>query len=315
MSMYMGKKDGAYGREEVEQRAEAWFNSYDTSRSVKVYANPDEKERIRREIFKDVISKIDGVRSRRVTFLRVAAMLLLFSGMSLFVFKYWSVVQPQSVHLAWNMYKATGRLPRSIKLPDSSTVILKPGASLSIPSNFNRTIRIAKLINGEAFFDVKRNLKKPFIVQFGQLSVKVLGTAFTVEDDKLSNRKIVAVAHGLVQVSDGSRILSLLTKGKRLQYRNGTRQFFIDHVAASLVGCWSKNTIELNDAPFNQLAETFKALYGKGLNTHEGGIRTSHFTLTLYKKQQASAILKIIGRTHGLKFYEEDGKITLTKRK
>ena len=315
MSVYMGNNKGASGRRGEEQQANAWFNSYNKSRDVKVYANEADKQRIKTEIFNNVSAEIgsSNIRQLKVAILRVAAVLALISSVGLLIYRS-NGVQHQ-VNIAWNTFEATGKNPRSVLLADSSTVVLKPGAKIAIPSNFNKTGRMAKLLTGEAFFEVKRNPKKPFIVQSGELSIKVLGTAFTVRDDKKLNRRQVAVAHGKVEVSNRLGVLSLLTKGRRIKYLNATGRFSLDSVAASRVGMWSQSQVELNHVSFTELAETFEAVYGKELVARDGRIMESRFTLSIDGQQQAYTTLRIIAKTHGLYFEEQDEKVTLTYQK
>jgi transmembrane sensor len=315
MSVYMGNKEGAKGRSHEEQQAEAWFQNFKVSRPVKVYADEESKERIKSEIFKGISLEIDRIKVKRLNILRVAAMLVLFSSVGLVLFKYRTSARPPQAYTTWSTFKATGKLPRLIVLADSSTVTLKSGSTLSVPSNFNSSNRVTKLLSGEAFFEVKRNPKKPFIVQLGKFNVKVLGTAFTVQDDKKLNRKVVAVAHGTVQVSNNAKVLSLLTKGQRMKFINTDQKFDLDKVTPSMVALWSQNQIDLSHASFADLTETFEAFYGKELVTNDRRIQESLFTLVINKKQQASAILKIIGKTHGLYFEEKDEKIILAYQK
>jgi transmembrane sensor len=66
-----------------------------------------------------------------------------------------------------------------IVLPDSTTVALFPASKLSYGQDFNTTHRTIYL-SGEASFDVKRNIKKPFLVYANKVVTKVLGTQFVV---------------------------------------------------------------------------------------------------------------------------------------
>lgn len=67
-----------------------------------------------------------------------------------------------------------------IVLPDSSTVWLNAGSTISYSSDFNHSARSVKL-EGEAFFDVTTNAKKPFVVKTSHLNVIALGTQFNVK--------------------------------------------------------------------------------------------------------------------------------------
>ena len=67
-----------------------------------------------------------------------------------------------------------------IILPDSSIVWLNAGSKISYSNNFNRDERTIKL-EGEGYFDVKSDPRKPFIVQTPHLNVRALGTIFNVK--------------------------------------------------------------------------------------------------------------------------------------
>ena len=66
-----------------------------------------------------------------------------------------------------------------ITLQDGTQVWLNAQSTLTYPSHFSRKNREVK-ITGEAFFDVAKDRKKPFIVSTQNVHVKVLGTQFNV---------------------------------------------------------------------------------------------------------------------------------------
>lgn len=72
-----------------------------------------------------------------------------------------------------------GSRTRSI-LPDGTTVWLNAGSKLFYDENFTGPIRDVKL-EGEAFFDVARDAKHPFVVHTSGIDIKVLGTIFNVK--------------------------------------------------------------------------------------------------------------------------------------
>ena len=60
-----------------------------------------------------------------------------------------------------------------IQLPDSSTVYLAGGSKLIYPERFSGNTREISL-QGEAFFEVTKNPKKPFIIHTGDVQTRVL---------------------------------------------------------------------------------------------------------------------------------------------
>ena len=74
-----------------------------------------------------------------------------------------------------------------IQLPDGSKVTLNRHSQLSYPETFNKE-RIVKL-NGEAYFEVSKNPKKPFRVKANGVTIRVLGTHCSVSVSNNANGK------------------------------------------------------------------------------------------------------------------------------
>ena len=72
-----------------------------------------------------------------------------------------------------------GSKPVMIVLSDGSNVWINVASSLKYPTAFMGRERKVE-ITGEAYFEVKHDAKMPFIVQHGDVAVKVLGTHFNV---------------------------------------------------------------------------------------------------------------------------------------
>ncbi len=112
---------------------------------------------------------------------------------------------------------AVGEEPKRFQLDDATEVELTPGSQLILSSDFNAVDRQVTL-KGEAFFNVERNVSKPFIVHTEQVAVTVLGTSFTVrasevvvrtgkvavENHKNTLDKVWLNAHEKALLSDGS---------------------------------------------------------------------------------------------------------------
>ena len=104
-----------------------------------------------------------------------------------------------------------------IYLPDSTKVWLNQTSALSYDDHFGQTQRSVTL-HGEAFFDVKRDTSKPFIIATKDAEVQVLGTSFNVKSSDLTDQPTeVAVVSGEVAFMQKGNKQSrvLLRKGER----------------------------------------------------------------------------------------------------
>jgi ferric-dicitrate binding protein FerR (iron transport regulator) len=91
-----------------------------------------------------------------------------------------------------------------IILPDGSTVWLNAGSRLIYNKNFDAAIREVELM-GEAYFDVKKDPGRPFVIHAQKMNIKVLGTAFNVKSypgDKSSETSLI---RGLIEVTMNDR--------------------------------------------------------------------------------------------------------------
>lgn len=85
-------------------------------------------------------------------------------------------------------------------LPDSSIVWLKPQASLSYDREFLKNTRDLSF-EGEAFFEIAKNAKHPFVIHAPGIITKVLGTTFNIIAYPDMNTSKVSVKSGKVMVS------------------------------------------------------------------------------------------------------------------
>ncbi len=92
-----------------------------------------------------------------------------------------------------------GSRSRSL-LPDGTTVWLNAGSKLHYENDFNGSSREVRL-EGEAFFDVVKQVDRPFIVHTSGIDIRVLGTAFNVKSYPEDKTVETTLYRGLVQVS------------------------------------------------------------------------------------------------------------------
>lgn len=135
---------------------------------------------------------------------------------------------------------------KEVVLPDGTIVILNAASSIEYPSEFGEDKRIVAL-NGEAFFNVERNVEKPFEVRTEHLTTIVLGTSFNVNAYPESNDIKVSVTSGKVKVHNAKKMNALLIKNQQIKYNyvSGAvikeRNISINDIA------WKDNIILLND--------------------------------------------------------------------
>ncbi len=101
-----------------------------------------------------------------------------------------------------------------IKLPDGTQVWLNAASSLRYPVRFSKGGNRTVVLTGEAYFEVAKDSKHPFIVKTANQEVKVLGTHFNVNSYADESAVQTTLLEGRVQVSSHNQKL-LLAPGEQ----------------------------------------------------------------------------------------------------
>ncbi len=154
---------------------------------------------------------------------------------------------------AW-VYSTAVAETRSVSLPDGSVLSLSPMTQLNVV--FSDKLRQVVLVNGEAFFDVAPNPRRPFEVSSGYTRVRVLGTQFNVNSNAYG--VTVSVEEGLVQVkgvgipgrSDSQK---KLTAGQRVLVSQERGIGRLQRIDPDSAGAWRRDVRSYQSMPLNQV--------------------------------------------------------------
>lgn len=100
----------------------------------------------------------------------------------------------------FNEIKVSLGTKTKVQLPDGSKVWVNSDSKLSYPEAFKGHTREIYL-EGEAYFDVVKDSKHPFIVHTSGIDIRVLGTAFNVKAYKAESTIEATLVHGLIEVT------------------------------------------------------------------------------------------------------------------
>lgn len=128
-------------------------------------------------------------------------------------------------------------------LPDGSKVWLNAASKLRYPKKFLTSQRNVEL-DGEAYFEVARNEKQPFIVKTPNEQVEVLGTHFNINsysEDKVSK---VALVEGKVKVATHSQS-KILQPGQQSRLKN--QQMDVQEVNTEEIIAWKNGEFAFNN--------------------------------------------------------------------
>lgn len=199
---------------------------------------------------------------------------------------------------------------KGIILPDGSIVMLNNCSSIRYPNKFiagNRAVEI----QGEAFFQITKDKKHPFIVHANEGRVKVLGTSFNIKaykDDRLFS---VSVETGKVEVNVKESFMQLLPNECLIYDKeNGNILKRKDNVEQ--ITSWMQGGLYFNNTPIQSIILELERIYGCKIELDAN----CTFEETLFGEhdnQSLDAVLKSIEYSTGIKNRKENERIILYK--
>jgi len=199
-----------------------------------------------------------------------------------------------------------------VHLPDGSTVLLNDNSSLKYDQNsFNSKTREVTL-TGEAFFDIKHNEKKPFIVHTGKIQTRVLGTAFNINAKNSSKNIEVTVARGKVQVGDTEKVYGVITPNQQIKVNKTTLSFEQNNISAAIVTEWKSNYLILDDINMTEAAALISQKYKVQILIQNEKIKNCRITASFLNEEDLDHVLKVISSVIETEYhYNKAGTVIL----
>lgn len=146
-----------------------------------------------------------------------------------------------------------------IILPDGSQVWLNAGSSLRFPVSFAAAARSVEL-EGEGYFEIKRDAARPFVVHTDAARVKVLGTHFNVSAYKEDKEWTTTLLEGAVEVSSKNGDRAMLRPGQQASLSDDKRiNLQAVDVAASVA--WKNGYFDFRRASLSDIMKQFSRWY------------------------------------------------------
>ncbi len=253
-------------------------------------------------------SKSKEFRIKRVPIMRVAAVviiLLSFSFIGYFIFN--SNQEQLIIAETTNLDDV-----KEVKLPDGTIVFLNSDTKLAYPEEFKDNIREVK-VKGEAFFQVKRNPSKPFIVHTNDANIKVLGTSFNV-NTKFDNSKVeVTVKTGKVQLfsKKDTKETAFLEAGDLGTYENESVTKIRNTEENYLA--WKTRNLNYKSEKLSKIVKDLNRLYKVNIEFDSRNIGNDEIGGLNFQNLPLDSILEIVCHIHRLNITKTKDKIILSK--
>jgi len=202
---------------------------------------------------------------------------------------------------------------------DGTHVWLNSDSRLRFPVNAGLTNREVNL-EGEAYFDVARNEKKPFIVHTGGIDIHVLGTSFNVQSYPDMDQTETTLVEGSLEIHNQNReVLATLNPGEQLTYTRSSQSAALNKVDTNPYQAWRDGKLIFRDKSLGEIAGNLERWYNVTLVFTDEKIKNYRFTGTILKYKPFDQILQAIRLTTPIRYQirvlpESSNVVTLYSR-
>lgn len=191
-----------------------------------------------------------------------------------------------------------------LELPDGTIVWLNSATSLKFPTQFIGKERVVS-VDGEAYFEVEKDKKRPFIVKTQFADIAVLGTHFNVssydEDDFFST----ALLEGSVRLKAINKSVANVTlkpgqKGNLI--KDGDSPISVKTVDVNQEIAWKEGQFFFKKETLGAIIKKLSRWYKVDFKLDDKSIAYFTFTGVAQKEQPVEYLLDIISNTSKVKY-------------
>jgi ferric-dicitrate binding protein FerR (iron transport regulator) len=261
-------------------------------------ARPDARvwEKLQKRIAQPVTHPMFSRPSRYVA----AATVLVLVGSSVFWFGHRKEgAKEDAIAKNRNQYTTQPGSKSKLELPDGTQVWLNGNSRLSVGNGSFGSATREVYLSGEAFFDVARNERSPFIIHTGTIDITVLGTAFNVKAYPGEKNVETALVRGLIEITthnDPDRRIMLKPNEKiiiptdtmiaRTPTTTQTIAPAVYAITALHTGktgilpetVWMQRKLEFDNEPFSELAPKMEEWFDIKIKFGSEAVRNKRFS-------------------------------------
>lgn len=271
---YLGKEDAIGNEQKVEQAVKHLFQRLDQEKKIR-----------NRRLF---------VR-HCMQWAAVVFAVFLLSGVG------YKIYQRNNLEVDSMVMVATSDQVKNLLLPDGTKVWLNRNTTLKYPQNFvgdNRQV----YLEGEGYFEVRKNREKPFIVQSSAMQVEVLGTVFNFKTGKDGRKVAATLLSGSVKVKGNhGEGMIVLSPGQQAELDRKKNSLTVKPADPG-IEIWHSSTFELKQTGIFTLCRILEEAYNVKIILSPEVDRRKTYSGPLKKKETVGATLDLIKTSLGIEY-------------
>jgi fecR protein len=199
----------------------------------------------------------------------------------------------------------------SLMLADGTSVILNSETRVRFPNSFTGAERKI-FLSGEAYFNVARDEKRPFLVEFLGGTVRVLGTRFNVKA-YMNQSTYATLVSGKVEVVSG-RDSVVLKPGELCEIVAADRSLSVREADLMTVLAWKNGDFVFKNASLEQVMDELARWYDAEIVYDSSEFRGMKFHIYMDRAKTLEEALDVISKMGEITYKIEGKKVIIDKR-
>ena len=198
-------------------------------------------------------------------------------------------------------------------LPDGTLVWLNAGSRMTYSQGFGVDNRKVEL-EGEGYFEVKRNEKIPFFVKTKDLQLQVLGTKFNFRDYPEDHEVVVSLLEGKVGLNNLLREEkeAVLSPDERAVLNKAKGLLTVESVTASNASQWTDGYLFFDEELLPDIAKELERSYNVKIHIANDSLKTFRFYGNFVRREQnIQEVLEALASTEKMQYKIEERNITI----
>ena len=198
-------------------------------------------------------------------------------------------------------------------LPDGTLVWLNAGSRMTYSQGFGVDNRKVEL-EGEGYFEVKRNEKIPFFVKTKDLQLQVLGTKFNFRDYPEDHEVVVSLLEGKVGLNNLLREEkeAVLSPDERAVLNKANGLLTVESVTASNASQWADGYLFFDEELLPDIAKELERSYNVKIHIANDSLKTFRFYGNFVRREQnIQEVLEALASTEKMQYKIEERNITI----
>lgn len=216
--------------------------------------------------------------------------------------------RPQARELAATFSEVTVPIGKTytVTLTDGTSVMMNADSKLRFPDRFPEKGNREVFLSGEAYFKVKKDSKRPFIVHAANSYVRVTGTEFNVESyEELLMLKTTLIEGGVLMGSATMAGEVALTPGMQATLDKSSGDVVTSMVDVGEYTAWMEGLFAFKERPLEQIMKTVARWYGCRVVWERAANDRVRFT---GKIARSSTLAEVAG------YFSNTGEVMVTER-